>query len=47
MNTPLSIALAVLIIGGISADLIMTGGDNLLFLARKFTDFTAWLAFWR
>jgi len=47
MNTPLAIALGVLIIGGIALDLFMTDGTNLLFLARRFTEFTEWIAFWR
>lgn len=47
MNTPLSITLGLLAFGAITLDVFLTGGDNLLFLARKFTDLTEWLAFWR
>ena len=47
MNTPTSIFLGIFIVGAIVLDIVLTGGANLLFLAKKFTDLTEWIAFWR
>jgi len=47
MTNPIAIVLGILITIGFVADLILTGGSNLLFLAKKFADFTEWMAFWR
>ena len=47
MTNTLAIYLGGIVVLGISADLLLNDGLNLLFLARKFTDMTEWLAFWR
>ncbi len=47
MTNTLSVVLGLLIILLLLADVILTGGNNLLFLARKFAEFTEWMAFWR
>ena len=39
--------LGLLLILGIVADLALTGGDNLLFLAKKMFELIDWIAFWR
>lgn len=47
MTNSIAIILGALILAGLIADTVMTGGSNLLFLAKKFTEFTNWIAFWR
>ncbi len=47
MTNPLAIILGSLVVLAILADVLLSGGANLLFLAKKGTDFTEWMAFWR
>ena len=47
MTNPIAIALGLLITGLIVLDIIMTGGHNLFFVARKFVELIEWLAIWR
>lgn len=47
MNNTLAIILGVLIIAGVASDVVLTGGETLLFLAKKFMNLMDWLAFWR
>ena len=47
MTNTLAIYLGLFIVAGLLADFFLTGGTNLLFLAKKFTDMTEWIAFWR
>lgn len=47
MTNPLAIILGSLVVIALLADLFLSGGNNLLFLAKKFTDMTEWMAFWR
>ena len=47
MTNSLAIYLGLIVLAGLFADLFLTGGSNLLFLAKKFTDMTEWMAFWR
>lgn len=47
MTNSLAIFLGIIVIASILSDLFLTGGNNLLFLAKKFTDMTEWMAFWR
>ncbi|MEP5153639.1 hypothetical protein [Planktotalea sp.] len=47
MTNPIAIVLGLILLGGIITDVVMSGGSNLLFLAKKFTEFTDWIAFWR
>ena len=47
MSNTLAIILGLLITIAIVADVILTGSTNVIFLAKKFTDMTEWLAFWR
>jgi hypothetical protein len=46
MNTPVSIFLVILIVGGLVLDHFM-GWGAALFLLRKFADLVEYLAFWR
>jgi len=39
--------LAAVLILLIGADFVVTGGEILVFLARKFLDLMDWVAFWR
>jgi len=43
----IALALALLILGLIAADVLANGGDVLLFLGRKFTDLLQYVIFWR
>ncbi|MFP7570463.1 hypothetical protein [Marivita sp. S2033] len=47
MTNSIAIGLGILILAGIGADLVLTGGEGLLFLARKGLDLLEWIAFWR
>lgn len=47
MTNPIAIVLGSLVLAAIIADMMLSGGANLLFLAKKGTDFTEWMAFWR
>jgi len=47
MSNTLAIILGLLITISIVADVILTGPTNIIFMAKKFTDMTEWLAFWR
>lgn len=47
MTNTLAVILGAMIATALLADAIFTGGNNILFLAKKFTEFTEWIAFWR
>jgi len=47
MNSPIAIALGILIVGGIVGDAVVFGSEHTLFLARKLADLIEWMAFWR
>ncbi|MEN8892608.1 hypothetical protein [Planktotalea arctica] len=47
MTNTLAIILGSLVVLALFADVILTGSTNILFLAKKFTEFTEWMAFWR
>ena len=47
MTNPIAVFLAVLILAGLGADMVLNGGEATLLLARKFFDLLEWLAFWR
>ncbi|WP_292288118.1 hypothetical protein [Marivita sp.] len=47
MTNSIAIGLAVLILGGIAIDAVLTGSDGLRFLAQKLLDLIEWIAFWR
>ncbi|WP_170124859.1 hypothetical protein [Planktotalea frisia] len=47
MTNTLAIILGLLVTIAIVADVVMTDSTNIIFLAKKFTDMTEWLAFWR
>ncbi|MFN7051738.1 MAG: hypothetical protein ACK4NH_06450 [Gemmobacter sp.] len=47
MTDRIALALALLILGLIAADVLANGGDVLLFLGRKFTDLLQYVIFWR
>lgn len=47
MTNKIAIVLAVLILGFLVVDWQQAGGENSLFLARKFAELLEWVAFWR
>ncbi|MDE9451789.1 hypothetical protein J3R80_15050 [Aliiroseovarius sp. Z3] len=47
MTNQIALTLGILIVGLIGADLLLADGRTLLFLSRKFLEFTEWIAFWR
>lgn len=47
MTNTIAIFLGAIIVIALIADLVLSGGNNILFLAKKFTEFTEWIAFWR
>lgn len=47
MTNRLSLIIGSIIIGLIVLDLVVWGGENLIFLARKLDEFIEYLAFWR
>jgi hypothetical protein len=47
MTNSIAVALGLLILGFMGLDWFLTGGEAMLFLARKFADLIEWLAFWR
>ncbi len=47
MTDRIALGLALLLAALIGADLMLNGGESLLFLARKFLDLMEWVEFWR
>ncbi|SEW07994.1 hypothetical protein SAMN05444851_1275 [Aliiroseovarius sediminilitoris] len=47
MTNQIALTLGILIVGLIAADLLFAEGGSLLFLSKKFLEFTEWIAFWR
>ncbi|MDO5620180.1 MAG: hypothetical protein Q4G24_01770 [Paracoccus sp. (in: a-proteobacteria)] len=47
MTNSIAFALALLVIVLTVADMILTGGQNLIFLGKKVADLINWVAFWR
>jgi hypothetical protein len=47
MESDVAIGLGALIVGLIAADVMLTDGENLFFLAVKFLDLIDWMIFWR
>ncbi|MFP7673006.1 hypothetical protein ACG74X_06565 [Marivita sp. S0852] len=47
MTNSIAIGLGVLIVGGLTLDAVLTGGDGITFIAVKFLDLLEWIAFWR
>ena len=47
MTNSIAMGLAVLVLGGIALDLVLNGGDTLVFLAKKLFELIEYLAFWR
>ncbi|MBT2130760.1 hypothetical protein [Aliiroseovarius lamellibrachiae] len=47
MTNPIAIFLGIVIVAFFGLDFTLFDGENSLFLAKKFTEFTEWLAFWR
>ncbi len=47
MTNRIAIALGILIFVALLLDAILTGGANLLFLAKKMAELLEWIAFWR
>lgn len=47
MTNRIFLWLLAIIVGAIAVDVVVFGGADSLFLARKFVDSIEWLAFWR
>ncbi|MCK8464814.1 hypothetical protein [Aliiroseovarius sp. S1339] len=47
MTNQIALILGILILVLIGGDLLLADGTNLVFLSKKFLDFTEWMAFWR
>lgn len=47
MTNQIALILCLCIVGLIAVDVVLFDTGNLLFLSRKFLEFTEWLAFWR
>ncbi len=47
MTDRIALALGLIILAAIAADLLANGGQAMLFLLRKFADMVEWMAFWR
>lgn len=47
MTNSIAIGLGILVLGGLGIDAFLTGGEGLMFLARKGLDLLEWIAFWR
>ena len=47
MTNSLAIGLGILVLGGITLDLVLQEGDALVFLAKKLIELIEYLAFWR
>lgn len=47
MTNTIAIVLGVMIVCGVVADIMFTDSANIVFLAKKFTAMTEWMAFWR
>ena len=47
MTNTIAIGIGVLLLAALGIDLLVSGGDGLMFLARKGLDFLEWIAFWR
>ena len=47
VTNTIAIGLGLLILGGIGVDAFISGGEGLMFLARKGLDFLEWIAVWR
>jgi hypothetical protein len=43
----IALGLGLLLLTAIAADIVLNGGQAMLFLLVKFTDMIEWLAFWR
>ena len=47
MTEHIALWLAAVLAGLIAADFLLTGGETLIFLARKFLGLMDWVEFWR
>ncbi|MEM9968352.1 MAG: hypothetical protein AAF755_09650 [Pseudomonadota bacterium] len=47
MTNAIALALALIILTGLALDAWLYESENLIFLARRFTDILLFLAFWR
>ncbi len=47
MTNLIAIFLGIMIAGGLLADAIWADSANVIFLFKKLTDLTEWMAFWR
>lgn len=47
MTNKIAIWLGLFLVLAVVTDLLLFGGDNLLFLAKKLFELLDWVAFWR
>ncbi|KIC49072.1 hypothetical protein [Tateyamaria sp. ANG-S1] len=47
MTNSIALVLALLIIGAITADVMLYGTEHLIFLGKRFAELLEWIAFWR
>ena len=47
VTNQIALILGILILGLVGADWLLADGSSLLFLSKKFLEFTEWVAFWR
>ena len=47
MTNQLALILGALILLGLGTDILLLGGENFIFLAKKMMELTEYIAFWR
>lgn len=47
VTNTIAIVLGLLLIGGITADVMYYGNEHMIFLGKKMFELIEWLAFWR
>ncbi|MDU9003649.1 hypothetical protein [Sedimentitalea todarodis] len=47
MSNTLALVLGLMLVGSIAVDVVLYGGEHLVFLGKKLYEFIEWLAFWR
>lgn len=47
MTDRIALGLGIFFLAALGLDLVMYGSEHLVFLGKKFFEFTEWLAFWR
>ncbi|QBF32228.1 hypothetical protein [Thalassococcus sp. S3] len=47
MTNTIALVLGVLIVGALTADVMLYGSDHIVFLGKKLFELIEWMAFWR